>query len=109
MNSRQKAKYYKKKLNQLLAMQVPKAIICPKHIETFHVCKYVPGDIVLQDSKKAEKLIIEEMADLLSKEILKYANFDTYYDIDYDRYKVVADVTLVEPVYRDWNIFLNWR
>lgn len=107
MNARQKAKHYKKRLDELLKHPIPIKYVYKSDYKTITVAKNVPADMVLADANEAQEQVFIDLAHLLSEEIVKYAHFDTIFNIDYNEYKVVAFIDLVKPEYRRVNIFSN--
>jgi hypothetical protein len=99
MNARQKAKYYKRKYEELLYRPLPKATIENRKIDTLRYEKLISEEYIFDNLKDSGmgSYLLGEMEDSLREEIRKYYNWHLIHIPEMGMFKFTADLKLVDP------------
>ena len=93
MNARQKAKFYKRKYEELLHMPIPKTIVETRKVDTLRYEKYISEDCM----SYSYSYLFRDMEDSLSKEIRKYCEWHLEHIPEKSMFKFTAQIKLIDP------------
>ena len=97
MNARQKAKYWKRKYEELASMPLNKTIaVTSKTIDTLRVERIYPAALVVDFSKSLIKeTIMKDFAFEITDQIGRYVDYSTEFDPHSNSYRFSAKLNVV--------------
>lgn len=96
MNARQKAKYWKKKYEQLANMPMPTTIIEPHAVSHLKFYMEYPNEWILKfDEEEIEKRLKKDIKDQLFEEIDKYIDYRCEKDVENYKYRFSGMLNVV--------------
>ncbi len=95
MNARQKAKFYKRKYEELLHMPIPKTIVETRKVDTLKYKKYISEDCMSYGDIYSYLFI--DMEHSLSEEIRKHCEWYIEHIPEKSMFKFTAQLKLIDP------------
>lgn len=96
MNARQKAKYYKRRYEELLETPLPKFTVTNYKIDTIEFQRIYPGAMITEGCEEILTAIItRDLVREMATVIDKYVTISTMYEPHRNWYKVTGEVKVV--------------
>jgi hypothetical protein len=95
MNSRQKAKHFKKKFLELLKQPV-KYRVETYHIDTLETRRMYPQEFAMQNKEYIEKALVTDLAYEISEHLEKYADYKCTYSPLTNMYEFRTRIRVVQ-------------
>lgn len=93
MNARQKAKYYKRKYEELANMPLPKFTVTNYKVDTLRFQRLYPEYLIINyNENKIIDIIKRDLANELVSQMDKYAIVESYFEPHLNQYKFVGVV-----------------
>ncbi len=98
MNARQKAKYYKKKYEELANTPIiPKEYIHKYSVDTLRMKSCYPDTAAVRDHEYIQKIIRKDFALHIEKKLDKYMEYRVEYDPEINHFLVDCQMKVVRP------------
>lgn len=94
MNARQKAKFYKRKYEELLKSPV-KFKVEQHKIDILRYERFISEDLMRYGD--FDSYVFDRMEDSLREELIKHCNYDLVHIPEMHKYKFTAEIKLVNP------------
>ena len=97
MNARQKAKYYRRKYEELANMPLPKPAVTKYKVDTLKIQRlYPPGDLIVNGMKdEIKNIIARDLVDSLASQMDKYVTVEACFDPCLYQYRFAGKVKVV--------------
>lgn len=99
MNARQKAKFYKRKYEELLHMPIPKTIVETRNVDTLRYEKFISEDFIFDNVKNSGifRIVLGEMEDSLREELRRHYEWHLEHIPEKSMFKFTAQIKLIDP------------
>ena len=104
MNARQKAKYWKKKYNQIANMPLPTVVKTPSDVVTLkfkreYPCEdFIPVGSWVTNSEHASNVIKHDLAKYLSENVMDLVDYKIHKDYERDLYELIGRISILKPL-----------
>jgi len=96
MNARQKAKYYKRKYEELANMPLPKFTVNNYKVDTLRFQRLYPDALIVNgDENKIIDIITRDLANELVSQMDKYVIVKSCFEPHLNQYKFVGEIKVV--------------
>ena len=96
MNARQKAKYYKRKYEELAKMPLPKFTVINYKIDTLRFQRLYPEALIVKGKEDMlTDIITRDLANELTSQMDKYVTVTTNFEPHINHYRVVGEIRVV--------------
>lgn len=97
MNARQKAKYYKRKYEELANAPVPIFHVHDHPVDTLKVQRLYPEALVFHSESYVKDVVVRDLAQCIAEDLNRYAEYFTEFEPHLNKYKITAQVRVVRP------------
>lgn len=96
MNARQKAKYYKRKYEELKNMPLPKFTVNNYKVDTLEFQRLYPEALIVNGMEdEIKNIITRDLVNGLVLQMDKYVTVKTYFEPHWNHYRFVGEVKVV--------------
>ena len=96
MNARQKAKYYKRKYEELSKMPLPKFTVTNYKVDTLRFQRLYPEALIVKGKEDVlTDIITRDLANELVTQMDKYVTVTTNFEPHINHYRVVGEIRVV--------------
>lgn len=96
MNARQKAKYYKRKYEELANMPLPKFTVTNYKIDKLRFQRFYPELLIKsEDEQRMTDIITRDLAIEMASQLWKYVTVKSNYEPLLNQYKFIGEVEVV--------------
>jgi len=96
MNARQKAKYYKRKYEELAKMPLPKVTVTNYKIDTLRFQRLYPEALIVKgEENKLTDIITKDLANELASQMGKYVTVTANFEPHINHYRIVGEIRVV--------------
>ena len=110
MNARQKAKYWKKKYNELASLPVrPTIVVSDRKLETLSYTKVIDDEVRIRqisDNIGLQKMMVDNVMDRLAELVKFYVDISVDKDTFNQRMKITGRLDVARPL-RDYHDIYN--
>ena len=94
MNARQKAKYYKRKYEELANCPIiPQVYTHSHHIDTLKFERFFPDELIRNEH--FEEIVVKDLANYIAEDLEKYVVYKTYFEPYLNKVKVTGEIRVV--------------
>ena len=96
MNARQKAKYYKRKYEELAKMPLPKSTVINYKIDTLRFQRLYPEALIVKGEENTlTDIITKDLANELASQMGKYVTVTTNFEPHINHYRIVGEIRVI--------------
>ena len=96
MNARQKAKYYRRKYEELANMPLPKPTVTNYKVDTLQFQRLYPEYLIAKDrGDEIKNIITRDLVDYLVSQMDKYVTVKTWFEPHLNHYGFIGAVKVV--------------
>ena len=96
MNARQKAKYYKRKYEELAKMPLPKFTVTNYKVDTLRLQRLYPEALIEKGKENTlTDIIIKDLANELASQIGRYVTVTANFEPHINYYRIVGEIRVV--------------
>ena len=98
MNARQKAKYYKRKYEELASCPIiPQVYTYTHHIDTLKFEKYYPDTVAIGNEEHFKRIAISDFTKYITERLEDYTVFRMDYNPEFYQHRVIGEIKVVRP------------